>query len=516
MRQCCLIFFLALFLVPAAQAVVIYVPAEQPTIQAGIDAAHDGDIINVVDGVYFGPGNVDLDFQGKAITVRSGNGPDYCVIEPQYAGRAVRFRNGEGRDSVLQGFTIRQGITSGEGAAVLVDSGCSPTIAGNVFSDNISFGRGGAVHCRYGSEPLITGNTFLGNQAVNGGAISAFNCEPVITANRFQNNHARGDGGGVHLDLSRAELVNNLFYLNSADRDGGGLFCIDGRMTVRCATIDHNTAGTSGGGIRGVHSVVEVHDTILSNDDAPLGREICSGDDGLPSHLAISFSCVRGGYSMVDVAAGSTLTYGDGVIFDWPHYVYGVYGRHYLSNTLAGQTSTSACVDAGSGASVDVTYPGAGGMVGMNQTITRSDEWPDDGQLDMGFHYQPYRRLWRTVEAAIACIPDSGTLPLPLQFWVSLRNISPVVGLRQFAVRVNLVMPDGRVTRQWKAGYTNVAEEGFFDVWQQIIPVSGGMVGDIKFIMVAEDVTSPPYNLPPYPPAGSTDTSTFTVTTFAP
>jgi hypothetical protein len=143
MRRCCLILFTILILAPTAHAVVIYVPQEQPTIQAGIDAAHEGDIVNVVDGIYFGPGNIDLDFKGKAITFRSGNGPDYCVIEPQYYNRAVRFRNGEGRDSVLEGFTIRQGISLNDGAAILVGADCSPTITGNVFSDNICIGRGG-------------------------------------------------------------------------------------------------------------------------------------------------------------------------------------------------------------------------------------------------------------------------------------------------------------------------------------------------------------------------------------
>jgi hypothetical protein len=61
-----------------------------------------------------------------------------------------------------------------------------------------------------------------------------------------------------------------------------------------------------------------------------------------------------------------------------------------------------------------------------------------------------------------------------------------------------------------------VADEIYFDTWYQTIPGSGSFVGDMKFIMVAEDVTSPPYNLPPYPPAGSTGTSTFPVTTLAP
>ncbi len=43
-------------------------------IQEGINAAVAGDTVEVADGVYTGNGNRDLDFHGKAITVRSASG----------------------------------------------------------------------------------------------------------------------------------------------------------------------------------------------------------------------------------------------------------------------------------------------------------------------------------------------------------------------------------------------------------------------------------------------------------
>ncbi len=96
---------------PATLAAEIRVPADQSTIQAGIDAAVNGDTVLVADGVYEGPGNRDLDFQGRAITVRSGNGAETCIIDcdgtvsDQH--RGFYFHNGEGRDSVVEGFTIK-------------------------------------------------------------------------------------------------------------------------------------------------------------------------------------------------------------------------------------------------------------------------------------------------------------------------------------------------------------------------------------------------------------------------
>ena len=55
----------------------IVIPAHYHTIQAGIDAALPGDIVLVEPGTYL----ENIDFQGKAITVRSKCGSDNTVID---------------------------------------------------------------------------------------------------------------------------------------------------------------------------------------------------------------------------------------------------------------------------------------------------------------------------------------------------------------------------------------------------------------------------------------------------
>jgi len=83
----------------------INVPKDQPTIQAGINAAQNGDTVLVAPGTY----KEAIDFKGKAITVISSGGAASTIIDGTNQPFVVTFQTNEGRSSVLSGFTIQNG-----------------------------------------------------------------------------------------------------------------------------------------------------------------------------------------------------------------------------------------------------------------------------------------------------------------------------------------------------------------------------------------------------------------------
>lgn len=95
---------------------------EYPTIQAAIDACDSLDVVELLDGVYTGPGNRNLDFGGRTITVRSrSNDPRACVLDCEgedlsigEARRGFLFHSGEGPEAVVRGLTITRGISGGD------------------------------------------------------------------------------------------------------------------------------------------------------------------------------------------------------------------------------------------------------------------------------------------------------------------------------------------------------------------------------------------------------------------
>ena len=120
-------FAAAVVLAANSHAADINVPGDELTIQAGIDAAVNGDVVIVAQGEYF----ENINFNGKAITVRSTDPNDAgvvlnTIINGGGSGTVVICSSGEGSDTVLSGFVITGG-NAVDGGGGMLNAGSSRT-----------------------------------------------------------------------------------------------------------------------------------------------------------------------------------------------------------------------------------------------------------------------------------------------------------------------------------------------------------------------------------------------------
>jgi parallel beta-helix repeat protein len=185
----------------------IHVPDEHATIQAAIDRALDGDIVVVADGTYKGVGNKNLDFKGKAITVRSLNGPQNCTIDCENDGRGFHFHSAETKNAILSGFTITKGNAGG-----ILCSQSSPTIMSCIIKNNSNLGltgSGGGIHCASTASETDS---------------------PTIANCVIINNTVWSSGGGIYCSgktspkIINCTIAGNSCYINDEQSGGGGIF----------------------------------------------------------------------------------------------------------------------------------------------------------------------------------------------------------------------------------------------------------------------------------------------------
>jgi hypothetical protein len=282
----------------SAFARTINVPADQPTIQAGIDAASSGDTVLVAPGKY----TENINFHGKSITLKSSNGSEKTIINGNQAGPVVTFSSGETSKSLLSGFTITNGVGnagSGYSGGGIYCENSSPTIQNNIITANVAAvgggievyggsphilrnkigkntpdpnidgGWGGGISLENQSSAAVIGNRIYGNlwngnsncNCGSGGGIALNNAgSPLLENNVIFSNQANfGPGGGIWIVYSTPLIIQNLIYANAA-QFGGGVYT-DSQSTTSQAIFVNNTFAENAGngtGLPGDGSAVYV------------------------------------------------------------------------------------------------------------------------------------------------------------------------------------------------------------------------------------------------------------------
>ncbi len=271
-------------------------PADFNTIQAAIDDAKDGDVVLVAPGTYTGDGNRDIDFKGKAITVKSESGAQTCIIdcnatqdEPH---RGFHFDSAEGRDSVLEGLTITNGFT-GTGGAICCD-GSSPTIRTCTISANSahlggSGGRGGGIYCAY-SDAILSACRIVRNRALPGtmqaarglgGGIYCHEGSPSILHCEISDNQDTvSRTGAIHCSKAKARIANCEIAANR----GSGLCISNAQVKVSACVL-------AGNGSDGVHCMDDGHAAI---DNCVISSNQGAGIASLHGDVAVTHCLIVG------------------------------------------------------------------------------------------------------------------------------------------------------------------------------------------------------------------------------
>ncbi len=250
-----------------------------PTIQAAIDAAEDGDIVELTNGTFTGPGNRGIDYLGKAITVRSRSGdPDACIIDCEEQDRGFILNTGEGPMSVLEGVTISNGRRHEQSGGGMYCEGSSPTIRTCTFLGNsVSAdmfdpgGEGGGLYLG-DSNATLDGCRFVQNSSNHGGGLYCQNSSPSLTNCAFEQNWAAsgrgGRGGGMGIGPGSAPTLDSCTFLANEcpalAGEGGALYLRETSSATLTRCTLWGNAAEAGSGISNLDGQLTLINTIIA------------------------------------------------------------------------------------------------------------------------------------------------------------------------------------------------------------------------------------------------------------
>jgi len=286
-------------------ATTINVPADYSTIQAGINAAVDGDTVLVQPGTYqenitWGQSNVVL--ASSYINDQDTSFIHNTFIDGGANGPCITLYNVGSLAGHIIGFKITNGYSQA----------------------NWPYSNGGGINC-ISSDLVIEPSVIVNNQSVHqGGGIYSWGSVIQILDVEIVNNVAEHSGPGLQLEHSTVTIDSTIISDNeSVQNEDGGVSCyqtdmeinnsiINGNtgrgveirdssnVTIANCDINNNTTNHNGGGIN-------CNDSYLNLLNSNINNNIGGGLTGDNSEIIINQSNFQNNSSMWQWASGGAL-----------------------------------------------------------------------------------------------------------------------------------------------------------------------------------------------------------------
>ncbi|MCK4338496.1 MAG: T9SS type A sorting domain-containing protein [Candidatus Cloacimonetes bacterium] len=264
-----------------ANATIINVPADQPTIQLGLNFASSGDTVLVSPGTYYE--NI-IWPEVNGIVLLSESGAEHTIIDGSNITNTIKvyecYPNIIDTTTIIDGFTICNGNASntfggggiyahdadpvvqyciiknntaptvGGGGGILHHIGSKAIIRYNIIRNNSTSDDGGGIYLCCSSADVY-GNEIYNNNSARGGCISCYKTwEHFIKDNEIYNNICIYAGGGIYSKESSSFIEKNNIHHNIVSMYGGGIFIASSaNLEIIHNQIHHNEANESGGGV---------------------------------------------------------------------------------------------------------------------------------------------------------------------------------------------------------------------------------------------------------------------------
>jgi len=259
---------------------IIDVPADQPTIQAGLNVAAEGDTVLVQPGIYY----ENLVWPATGSLKLYGTSTEECIIDGGNTD-CVIYMLGISGETFISDFTIQNGNATGNDQPA--DGGgifCSTStlyLSNLIITNNTAIESGGGIYSN--TAELNLDNITIINNCSNidawrdgGGGAHFFDSNVNLNNIHFENNTAVSSGGGLFSFSSELNILNSEFTDNHSYYDpgfsnqfgGGGMFCYSGSSYVEDVTFSDNSASSNGGGFGLNLSDAEMINVYVTNNSA--------------------------------------------------------------------------------------------------------------------------------------------------------------------------------------------------------------------------------------------------------